>query len=377
VSLLLLQLLAVVGLFVRAWHDYLTAPRLPPASNNILEPTNDSRPEVVVLVPARDEEHNIVQCLGALCDSHAVRFEVIVIDDGSVDRTAEIVRAFAARDGRVRLMSAASRPHDWCGKSWALTQGIAAANADAAYLCFVDADVRLAPMTLARALSHARRHDCAMVSLLPALTTVTFWESVVQPVMGLMIFLFQPLRAVNSPSARVAVANGQFLLVRRSDYDAVGGHGAIRGEIVEDVALARAMKEARLRVALVPAPDAMATRMYDGLASLWEGWGKTLHPYLKREPLRIWLGAWFFIALLVAPFIALAMPLDGALWLVNLATVATILGNVIVFRALMGQPLRHALLWPLGCAVLLALLATRTAGVWAGWPVRWKSRSYT
>ena len=368
--LLAAQLVLVVVLLARAWRDYATAPRLGGIDR---EP-----PRLAVLVPARNEESNIEACLADLRASEHVDFEILVIDDGSSDATATLVRDVGAHDPRVTLLQAPPRPEGWCGKSWALAHGVARVDPRIDQLCFVDADVRLAPDTLARAATYAREHDAAMVSLLPSLTTKTFWESVVQPVMGMMMFVFQPLGEVNDPRAELAVANGQFLWVDRRAYQRRGGHAAVRSEIVEDVALARAFKAAGERVALVLAPEGMRTRMYDGLASMWRGWGKTIHPYLQRGPGRIWLGVLVFTALLWLPFTTLGfVASSGALPLaLNAATVATILANTALFRAKMGQPLRHALLWPVAIAVLLALFTWRTLGAWAGWRVEWKQRTY-
>ena len=370
-ALFIVQLLLVVVLFARAWRDYATAPRLARAG--------DDHPRLAVLVPARNEAHNIGPCLAALRASERVDLEIVVIDDASTDATATIVDDVASRDARVTLVHAPPRPDGWCGKSWALAQGVAGVDPGIDQLCFVDADVRLAPETLARAVTYARDHDAAMVSLLPTLITETFWESVVQPVMGMMMFVFQPLGEVNDPAAELAVANGQFLWVDRRAYERLGGHATVRGEIVEDVALARTFKAAGERVALVLAPEGMRTRMYDSLVSLWRGWGKTIHPYLQREPGRIWLGVLVFATLLWLPVATLGLVALGAgavPFAVNLTTVVTILANVLLFRAKMHQPLRHGLLWPLAIAVLVALFAWRTLGTWAGWAVTWKQRTY-
>ncbi|MCC6523764.1 MAG: glycosyltransferase [Polyangiaceae bacterium] len=370
----LLGLLAAA--YLHAWADFWLAPRLPRTPDPARE-----LPPLSVLVPARNEEHNIEACLDSLAAQDYPDLEVLVVDDASTDRTAELVRARAAEDARIRLVPAPPLPEGWRGKCWAL--GTGAELARGRYLAMIDADVTLGPSALARAVSLARTRSLDLLSLLPTLVNVTFWEKVIQPVMGFMIFLWQPLHRANAPGSRVTVANGQFLLVLAEGYRALGGHGAVRSEVVEDVALAALYKRHGKRLGLALALGDVRARMYRGLGDIWRGWGKTIHPYLQRQPLTLWAGILALTVLMLLPFVALALLGLGSLGgaapsptLVALAAAAVgfILLQTLLFRGALGLELAHAPLWPLGFAVLFALFVARSVGAARGRGVEWKGR---
>jgi chlorobactene glucosyltransferase len=373
-ALSILQLVLLAGAFAHAWFDLLSAPKLPTQT-----PTRGRWPRLSVVVPARDEEENITACLTSLEAQNYPDLEILVVDDGSTDRTAELVLESAARDGRVRLLRCGERPPDWQGKSWALDRG--AREANGAWLAMIDADVTLSPDALRRAVALAESRDVALLSLLPAMRDVTFWERVIQPVMGLFVFLCQPLRRARCPDSAVVVANGQFLLIERGAYDRAGGHRAVKGAIVEDVELARVFKRLRLPVLLAPAFHDVEVRMYRNLGGIWRGWGKTVHPYLAARPLGFWIGIAALLGVFLLPFVLLPIGLaqapGSAFAIAQLLGVGCILGNAMLFRRAMRHELLHGLLWPLAVAVLVALFAARTIGIVRGAGVAWKGRTYT
>jgi chlorobactene glucosyltransferase len=215
------------------------------------------------------------------------------------------------------------------------------------------------------------------LSLLPALRDVTFWEKVIQPVVGLFVFLTQPLWRARAPCSGVVVANGQFLLVERETYAGVGGHGSVKGAIVEDVELARVYKMRGLPLLLAPAFDDVEVRMYRGLSGIWRGWGKTFHPYVAASPLGLWVGVLALLAIFFAPFVVLPIALSqDRTWLVQgeAIAVALIVGNAILFRRASRHELAHGVFWPLAIVVLFALVVSRTAAVVRGTGVTWKGR---
>ncbi len=372
-ALLALQVALVGGALAHAWIDLWLAPKLPREP-----PSRDAWPSITVLVPARDEELNIAACVDSLLSQDYPGLEVVVIDDGSTDRTVEIVRERAGATGRLTLSRCPPRPEGWQGKSWALHHGVGLARG--AWLAMIDADVVLGPRALRRAMSVALASDVRLLSLLPALRDVTFWEKVIQPVFGLFIFMLQPLRLARDLGSSVVVANGQFLLVERGAYDASGGHAAVRGAIVEDVELARVFKRRGIPLLVTPAFEDMSVRMYRGLGGIWRGWGKTLHPYVLERPLGAWAGATLVLALFLTPFVLLPWQLaadpGAAAVAVEAALVGLILCNAALFRIVSRHEVLHAVFWPVALVVLFALVVTRTVAARRGRGVEWKGRRY-
>jgi glycosyltransferase involved in cell wall biosynthesis len=228
------------------------------------------RPIVSVIVPARNEEACLETCLESLVEQEGIPFEIIVVDDGSTDRTRKIAESFHA----VRVMSAPPLPENWCGKSNAVAFGARHARGD--WFLFTDADTVHKPGSLARAVSEAEKHGADLLSYSPEQIVKTFWERAIMPVIfAELAATFQP-KEVSDPRSSVAAANGQYLLVRRHAYEMIGGHAAIAHTLLEDVDLARSIKEAGGRLYFRYGGEAVRTRMYRNFRQLREGWTKNL-----------------------------------------------------------------------------------------------------
>jgi len=241
-------------------------------------PSGQADCQIAFVIPARDEEANIALCLaGALAQDYpATRLRVLVVDDHSADATPAIAGAIAARDGRVRVLAAPPLPPGWTGKCHACWAGARAVPPETEWLCFLDADVRPGPPLLTRALATARSEGLDLLSLSPRQELGSFAERLVMPC-GLYLLAFcQNLSDLQSHSGDDATVSGQFILIRREVYEAVGGHAAVRDQICEDVALGRLVKRAGGRVALHDGREAVSARMYTGWRSLWEGVAKNL-----------------------------------------------------------------------------------------------------
>jgi len=224
--------------------------------------------EVSVIVPARDEEANLANCLESLLGQQGPSYEVIVVDDHSTDRTREIAQGFA-----VHLVQAESLPAGWSGKCNACWTG--AKVATGRYLLFTDADTSHSAASIASGLREAETCEAALLSYSPRQEVHSLAERALMPVIfAELAATFRP-REVSDPASPAAAANGQYLLIRRDAYDAVGGHAAVARAILEDVELARKVKSAGYRLQF-RLSDAVSTRMYRTFPQMWEGWTKNL-----------------------------------------------------------------------------------------------------
>jgi glycosyltransferase involved in cell wall biosynthesis len=235
---------------------------------------SNNNPTVSIIVPARNEEACLSTCLESLVTQTGISFDTIVVDDDSTDRTAEIARSFP----KVQLIPAGLLPANWTGKNNAMSAGAQAANTNtkAKWLLFTDADTVHQPGSLARAVTEAEQHGAALLSYSPAQEVHGFWEKAVMPVIFAELATTYPPQAVNDPASPIAAANGQYLMISREAYDAVGGHAAVASDLLEDVALARLVKHSGRKLFFRYAADAVRTRMYRSFAELREGWTKNL-----------------------------------------------------------------------------------------------------
>jgi len=258
-----------------------------------------SIPEVSIIVPARNEEPSLADCLRSLTAQTGVAFEIIVVDDCSTDRTRELAQSFAG----VRVISPEALPQNWTGKNNALVAG--ANHARARWLLFTDADTVHPPRSLARALEEAKKQRADLLSYSPEQVVVTFAERAVMPVIFAELAAQYPPQKVREQSSGIVAANGQYILVRRAAYDAVGGHAAVATEILEDVALARLFRDAGQRVYFRYGGDAVRTRMYRNWAQLRDGWTKNLAllfprvEFLAFQSVLWWFAAWLALGVAV------------------------------------------------------------------------------
>jgi GT2 family glycosyltransferase len=239
-----------------------------------------ARTSLTVVVPAYNEAVNIAACLTSVLSSEdpCGDWRVLLVDDCSTDATAAIARqaagACGASEPRFALLDAGPRPagERWVGKNWACSRAMEQVRSE--WVLFVDADVRLQPATLRRALAQASAEGADLFSLAPRLSCGCLAEWLVQPIMASLLGLGFPIEAANDPASAVAFAAGPFMLFRRSAYEAIGGHRALAAEVVEDLALARRIKQGGYRLRYLLGLDALELRMYSDFASLWEGWTK-------------------------------------------------------------------------------------------------------
>ena len=263
-----------------------------------------AKDRVTAIVPARNEEQVIATCVRALAGQPEIA-EILAVDDQSDDGTAEVVRGLTSEISQLRLVEAPALPAGWLGKNNAAWKG--ACEAANGWLLFTDADAELLPGATARALDVAAEFDAALVSFSPEQVTESWYEKSLIPFVYCRLARRFSYKDVNDSASRVAAANGQFLMIRRDVYDAIGGHGAVAGEVLEDVALARNAKAAGYRIWFGAGKDVVRARMYRSFAAMWEGWKKNL--YLLVGGTRGAVVREFFAAVPWIPFLLIAIGL--------------------------------------------------------------------
>lgn len=335
-------------------------------------------PLLSIVVPARDEARQIEACVGSLLAQEYPHFEVIVVDDCSNDGTADIVERMASHDGRLRLIRGAPLPEGWIGKPWALTQGERVASG--AWLLFTDADTIHAPSACASSMAYALQENADFLSLLVDQETVTLPERAFLPSILLAIaFGIGPMDDINDPRKESAIFNGQYILTRRSAYDALGGHGAVRGEIAEDYEFAKLVKrDGRFRLVFAGSHGLVTTRMYRTFGELWEGFVKNFALGVRGRPAMAVLGLVFFTLLSPGSELVLAGSALVGLWIgvvaCGVGIALTMLSAEFAMRSI-GMKRGSGAWLPVGMSVLLAIFVASLIRHARG-GVTWRGRTY-
>jgi len=372
----------VAWLILRAVRQRGLLPRLVRVS----PPSDEPAPAVTVIVPARDEEANIGRCLQSLLrqDYPATRLAIVVVDDHSADTTAAIVRGLAQRHPQIALMQSPPLPPRWIGKSHACWIAARAVAPETEWLCFMDADVWGEPGLLSSAMQAVAAQRLDLLSLTPRQELQSFAERLILPC-GLIFLSFrQDLRQVQARAGSKVTVTGQFMLVKRAAYDAVGGHAAVRSAICEDLEVARRLKQSGRSVLLMGGEELLSTRMYTGWRTLWPGLAKNLVDTLGGPVATVTVAgaavilAW---AAFVLPLIDLTGWLRGAdgaaaALILALAASAAAGGLHIAATFYFRIPFWYGLLFPLGytAAALMAFDSVRRR---RSGQVSWKGRIYS
>jgi glycosyltransferase involved in cell wall biosynthesis len=347
---------------------------------------SQSHPGLVsIIVPARNEEANLECLVRSLAAQRGVR-EILIVDDQSEDRTLEILETLKAEVPLLRVLHIDSLPEGWLGKTYAVT--VAAREAEGEWLLFTDADTEHLPGSLSAVLELAEREGADLLSLSPGQLTPTWWEKAVIPLVYVNLARLYRFEEVSDPRSAAAAANGQYLLIRREVYARVGGHQAIRNEILEDVELAKRVKAAGGKLLFLPGAAWVRTRMYRTFGEMWRGWTKNLF--------LIYGGSLAKISKTLTELCAVDL-LPQFFLLVLLVWLLSGRGNVIVFCGVVGCLLivvvRHASYlravtrlgfdsrvapWRLeGAVILSALLINSVIAHRVSRHVDWKGRRYS
>lgn len=335
--------------------------------------TEGARPRVSLLVPARNEERNIVACVESLAGQRGSDVEVLVLDDASTDGTAERARAVLERSGvRGAVSTGRALEPGWGGKCFACQQLAEAATGD--WLFFLDADVRLEPDAVASALRQVRSVGADFASFLPRYVGSFWGNRLVVPWLYYFLTALIPVPEIlRVKHPRLSVAIGQAILVRRDAYFRLGGHAAVKTHVIEDVSLAIAAKTAGLRTALLDGHAWLRCRMYADARGLAEGFAKNFHSAAELHPFQ-WVAMMSLLVLIgLWPW---------GRWLVLGASVpAPVLATLAVMTATFGgllvrfrQRVLATLTWPAALALLVAISLHAGVRGLLGIPVAWRGR---
>jgi glycosyltransferase involved in cell wall biosynthesis len=326
-----------------------------------------------VIIPARNEEDCIGRCLDSLVRQTGISYQITVVDDGSTDRTRAIVELFP----EVRVISAGEPQHGLSGKCNALMRGVEGASAE--WLLFTDADTFHYPGSLAAAVKEAEERGVELLSYSPEQEAGSWYERMLMPVVYAELTRVYPTEKINDPADAAVAANGQYILVRRSVYQGLGGHFAVAAKLLEDVELARLFKQSNHKIWFRFGEGRVRTRMYRSFAALWEGWTKNLVLLFPHPLLLAGLRGLEFLAIVAlgASSAILAINKSGtaAVWM---GSAAVLLWGLFLFRirrahfswganllSLFGLPFFSSLL-------VRSWLHSRVRGA-----VTWKGRKYS
>ncbi len=347
-------------------------------------------PFVSIIVPARNEERNIRHCVTSLLEQDYEHYEVIVVDDDSTDGTASILDDIArghAHGDRLWVLRLRELPAGWAGKPHALHAGVQEARGN--WLLFTDADTWHAPDALRTAMTRAQEEHIDLFSFGAEQELPAFWDKVMMPLAYTGISMQYPINKVNDPNSEVAIANGQYILLRRAVYDELGGYERpdMRNTLLDDRDLARLVKTNGYRLLLADGRGLVRTHMYEGLDEIWRGWRK--NAFLGSRG-----GLPFMLLMLVGlpmtgivPFL---LPLFGwllrrkqggslsanELYLAGIAELLPLLGYRSWLNANLNVPWYYGFTHPLACALFAGILAQSSWRVLTGKGVDWRGRQY-
>ena len=337
-------------------------------------------PRVSILVPARNEERGIAAGVGSLLALDYPDFEVIVVDDGSTDRTGQILAALASENSRLRVIAGRDPPKGWLGKPHALSQASRAATGE--MFLFVDADLKYEPRALTEAVGLLESERADLLALLPRIEACGFWEKVLMPYLGVSLF-FGPAFLANRDRTRwLAVGGGSGNLIRRGVYEGIGGHEALRNSVVDDIHLAWNAKRGGYRTRMALAEDRIAVRMYAGFGEIWRGFTKNIayifNGWSGALLLLMTLGVVLFAIVPAAVLLAAAAGAPVAARDIGLAATgfASILAARMVLAASLGDPVWPSLTHPLMAAVWAGLTARSLFDRFARRRLSWRGRDF-
>jgi len=388
------HVVGVVGFYLFIWLRTLPRKEDQLRVQPLLKASDEAKsvvfPLVSIIVPARNEEQNIRRCVESLLEQDYSNYEVIIVDDGSTDATEHILDDLTrshANGKRLWVLQLRDLPADWAGKPHAIHSGVQ--EAQGTWLLFTDADTWHAPNALRSAMKQALDEKIDLLTLAATQNLPTFWDRTLMPMAQLGISMLYPPRLVNDAASPVAIANGQYILIRRAVYDQLGGYARpdLRGTLLDDRDLAHAVKKSGFCLRFIDGSGLVPVHMYQSFSAIWSGWRK--NAYLgNRGGLAFVLLELFGLPMVtVAPFL---LPILAGLVRIKQrpfvatseAMVATALelGPLLAYRFWLNRKLHvpwyYAFSHPLAGLVFEGILGQSTLYILSGKGVDWRGRRY-
>ncbi len=340
-------------------------------------------PRVSIILPARNEQDFIGKCLDSLGSQDYINYEIIAIDDSSDDDTGKIIAEYANKDPRIIHVRAGPKPEGWMGKNWACIEGYK--KATGSLLLFTDADTKFAKNVISLAVSHLESFGLDALTAIPKMICLDPWTKITLPVLSTFLHTrFSAIR-VNDPTKKTGYFFGSFFIIRKSTYDDVGTHEAVRHEIIEDGALGKKVKEGGFKMKMVRGDHLIDAVWARDWSTLWNGLKRLMIPLFLQNG-KIAVGIFFAVLfLLFMPYVFLAY---SALFAASSGSffavfVSSTVSSALLFSACVVDALalrikmRHAVCAPLGslvvvCGFLAGLLQAKSNKA-----VSWRGRSYS
>jgi len=364
----------VVGLAAFLWLVILLLPWQPWRNNEVLPLPSTAEPgdlsDTTVVIPARDEAQVIGQTLAALV-GQGPGLRVLLVDDSSTDGTADVARSVSGLD--LKVIPGQPLPEGWSGKVWALEQGVR--QVETPLTLMIDADVALSSGVVAALKVQMRRGGYHFVSVMASLSMCSFWEKLLNPSFTYFFKMLYPFRLAKTSNPHFYSAAGGCIMLETRVFPAIGGLASIRGELIDDCALARQVKRSRFRTWIGQSRAVRSTRTYQGLRDIWNMVARSAFTQLRYSLLILLLTTFFIVTLFLAPVASWAVPARHIQALGLLAWVMMTASYLPTLRFYGLSPL-WALLLPLVGALYAGMTWSSALRYWRGERSRWKGRVY-
>ena len=348
------------------------------------ENKSKSTPKVSIILPARNEENFIGDCLDSLTKQDYQNYEIIVIDDSSDDSTWKIISEYAKMNSKIVPVSAKPKPDGWVGKNWACMEGYHKAAGD--LLLFTDADTNHSKNIISLAVSHLNSFDLDALSAIPKMLTLDFWTSITLPMISTFLHTRFSALNVNNPSKKTGYFFGSFFIMKKETYEKVGMHEGVKNEIIEDGALGKKVKESGYKMKMVRGEHLIEAVWARDKGTLWDALKRLMIPlYLQSG--KIAIGIFFAVLfLLFIPFpillTSVAIPTESISTkiLCITAAIASILiyiGAIIEVKIGIGLKLGYAVFAPLGSIVVVLGFLSGLLQAKRSSSISWRGRKYS
>ncbi|MCP8318583.1 MAG: glycosyltransferase family 2 protein [Candidatus Methylarchaceae archaeon HK01B] len=341
----------------------------------------EKEPSISIIIPVRNEEDTLKDCLDSITNLDYAKKEIIVVDGNSTDGTGNILESFQEK---IEVLEEENLPEGWVGKNWACFVGHKRSKGE--FLLFTDGDTIHSKDSLTLTVNYLLKNQVDMLSLYPKFIMNTFWEKLMIPTMAFIIFLFSLRPDVNDDDSLSWLGNGQYILIRRSVYENVGGHKAVWDRIDEDYRLAEKVKKSKFRLRLLYAPYTLQTRMYRNFRELWEGLAKNAFTSFlavfqrKKEFLLAILASFIFLLhpLIVFLLGIVTLPIQGLneylVW--GTAMISILYAQMFIVFPAFGADIKYVPLFPISVVIYIIIMAISVCRTVRKRGIIWKGRVY-